>query len=103
MGSSYEGSSQTPQAAPESFGSSETEDPLSDPAPKGFFGRLLSVLTPGSDGQSSESPTAEAVSASGPAMPGLASLRRLRVDDPLRIAQDSQSQRIRAQRVGPLA
>lgn len=81
MGSSYEGSSQTPQAAPESFGSSETEDPLSDPAPKGFFGRLLSVLTPGSDGQTSESPAAEAVSAAGPAMPGLASLRRLRVDD----------------------
>lgn len=81
MGSSYEGSSLAPQASSDHDGSSETEDPLSDPAPKGFFGRLLSVLSPGTEGLAGEAPVAGPVSPSGPVMPGLASLRRLRVDD----------------------
>lgn len=81
MGSSYEGSSLAPQASSEQGGSPQTEDPLSDPAPKGFFGRLLSVLTPGGEGPAAETPAVPQVAAAGAAMPGLASLRRLRVDD----------------------
>jgi len=55
--------------------SADAEDGSSEPAGRGFFGRLLSAFTPNSDDQSAPAtvPTAAA--------PSLGALRRLRVDD----------------------
>ncbi|SEN74002.1 magnesium and cobalt transporter [Gemmobacter aquatilis] len=80
MGSSYEGSSPAQVAPSDTTGSSEAEDPLSDPAPKGFFGRLLSALSPGAETPSQAGPAVPQQSAV-PQLPGLANLRKLRVDD----------------------
>lgn len=80
MGSSYEGSSPAQVAPSDTTGSSEAEDPLSDPAPKGFFGRLLSALSPGAETPSQAGPAVPQQPAV-PQLPGLANLRKLRVDD----------------------
>ena len=80
MGSSYEGSSPAQVAPSDTTGSSEAEDPLSDPAPKGFFGRLLSALSPGAETPSQAGPAVPEQPAV-PQLPGLANLRKLRVDD----------------------
>ncbi|WP_225028521.1 transporter associated domain-containing protein [Xinfangfangia pollutisoli] len=58
--------------------SAEPEDGSTEPAGRGFFGRLLSAFTPsGDDGAGGDAPAAPVPQ---PA-PGLAALRRLRVDD----------------------
>jgi magnesium and cobalt transporter len=71
MGSSNDGSAAAPGALDDL-----AEDERSDPAQRGFFGRLLSAFTPGNDAGttqvSEDSPTAS---------PGLSALRRMRVDD----------------------
>jgi magnesium and cobalt transporter len=70
MGSSTEGSSAAPDALQDM-----TADAPSEPAGRGFFGRLLSAFTPSGEPQGAEArPTAAA-------SPGLGALRRLRVDD----------------------
>jgi magnesium and cobalt transporter len=71
MGSSTDGS-------PAAQGASlvETEDPASDKGQRGFFGRLLSAFSPGSEPQ--DAPPVEGTQA---ASQGLHALRRMRVDD----------------------
>lgn len=78
MGSSYEGSGSAAKDGPDSGGVPDAPDSSSDPAPKGFFGRLLSALNPasGEPSQAEAGPSAAPV-----ALPGLANLRKLRVDD----------------------
>lgn len=49
-------------------------------APRGFFGRLLSALTPG-EGESGGDAAGTAPGGPGPAQLGFANLRKLRVDD----------------------
>ena len=71
MGSSTDGSS-TAQGA----SLVETEDPASDKGQRGFFGRLLSAFSPGSEPQ--DAPPVEGTQA---ASQGLHALRRMRVDD----------------------
>ena len=71
MGSSTDGSSAAQGALDGS-----TEDPASDPGQRGFFGRLLSAFSPGSDASASESSTG-----TEGASQGLHALRRMRVDD----------------------
>jgi magnesium and cobalt transporter len=72
MGSSNDGSTAAPGALQDL-----TEDDRSDPAQRGFFGRLLSAFSPGSE------TAAQAASDALPARntPGLGALRRMRVDD----------------------
>jgi len=70
MGSSTDGSPAA-QGAPQV----ETEDPASD-SQRGFFGRLLSAFSPGSDATAPEAPPGTAA-----APQGLNALRRMRVDD----------------------
>jgi len=71
MGSSTDGSPAAQGAPP-----LETEDPASDQGQRGFFGRLLSAFSQGSD------PAEAAPVAGAPAPPqGLHALRRMRVDD----------------------
>jgi magnesium and cobalt transporter len=73
MGSSTDGSTAA-QGAPLEL----TDDSQTDPAQRGFFGRLLSAFSPASDASDSAAP-ADAPTAS-PAS-GLGVLRRMRVDD----------------------
>ena len=70
MGSSTDGSPAAQGALPV-----ETDDPASE-GQRGFFGRLLSAFSPGSDTTSSET-----VPGSSAAPQGLHVLRRMRVDD----------------------
>jgi magnesium and cobalt transporter len=71
MGSSNDGSAAAPGALDEL-----AEDERSDPAQRGFFGRLLSAFTPGND------TGATPVTAASPSVSaGLGALRRMRVDD----------------------
>lgn len=79
MGSSYEGSTAAPQQAPSDEASGEEGESRSDPAQKGFFGRLLSAFSP-QDVTEPDSP-APALSPAAAQLPGLANLRKLRVDD----------------------
>lgn len=79
MGSSYEGSTAAPQQAPSDEASGEEGESRSDPAQKGFFGRLLSAFSP-QDVTEPDSP-APALSPAPAQLPGLANLRKLRVDD----------------------
>ncbi|WP_309663795.1 transporter associated domain-containing protein [Tabrizicola sp.] len=72
MGSSNDGSTAAPGALPDL-----TEDERSDPAQRGFFGRLLSAFSPGSDGSVANAADASPVGST----PGLGALRRMRVDD----------------------
>ena len=69
MGGSTEGSSAAPEAL-----QGMTADAPSEPAGRGFFGRLLSAFTPSAEPQGAEARPAAA-------SPGLGALRRLRVDD----------------------
>jgi magnesium and cobalt transporter len=71
MGSSNDGS-----AAAERLPQETAEDERSDPAQRGFFGRILSAFSPGTD--AANPPATEALPA---ASPGLGALRRMRVDD----------------------
>ncbi len=73
MGSSTDGSSAAQGAQMDL-----TDDPPTDPAQRGFFGRLLSAFSPAAETDDRSSP--EAVPAAGTA-PGLGALRRMRVDD----------------------
>ncbi len=71
MGSNNDGSTAAQGALPDL-----TEDERSDPAQRGFFGRILSAFTPGVD------PSAVDADVTSPAAsPGLGALRRMRVDD----------------------
>lgn len=72
MGSSSEGS-----AGPSRTGAS---DPEAEPAPRGFFGRLLSAFN-ASDSSEGDEEAAGRRGEGGGAQPGLHNLRRLRVDD----------------------
>ncbi|MBL8561861.1 MAG: HlyC/CorC family transporter [Gemmobacter sp.] len=75
MGSSFEGSTVTPQPA---SGGADPEADSSEAERPGFFGRLLSAFS-GSDPQEEDAP---ATTAPAPQqLPGLANLRKLRVDD----------------------
>jgi magnesium and cobalt transporter len=71
MGSSNDGSAAAPGALDDL-----TEDERSDPAQRGFFGRLLSAFSSGSDAETEPAAT-DARSTSA----GLGALRRMRVDD----------------------
>ncbi|NJM84531.1 MAG: CBS domain-containing protein [Tabrizicola sp.] len=71
MGSSSDGS-----AAATELPQDETDDERSDPAQRGFFGRLLSAFSSGTDAAE----TADGA-ALPTASPGLGALRRMRVDD----------------------
>jgi len=71
MGSSNDGSTAAPGAL-----SDLTDDERSDPAQRGFFGRIFSAFSPGSDAAA----TADA-EARPEASAGLGALRRMRVDD----------------------
>ncbi len=75
MGSSFEGSTVTPH--PESSGADPEADSSEAERP-GFFGRLLSAFS-GGDPQEDAAPAAAA--AAPQQLPGLANLRKLRVDD----------------------
>ncbi len=58
------------------------DDPADSSAQKGFFGRILSALTPSEPDKDEGPATAGGESpATLPALPGIANLRRLRVDD----------------------
>ncbi len=82
MGSSYDGSTVAQNASTDDNISSEASEPPSDPAQKGFFGRLLSALTPTPE-PSPDAQQAQAAAATATAgqLPGIANLRKLRVDD----------------------
>lgn len=76
MGSSSDGSTAAQSAQ------DVNEDPP-EPGQRGFFGRILDALTPSdpaAEAHEAEAPT-KAQSASGLTLPGMANLRRLRVDD----------------------
>jgi magnesium and cobalt transporter len=73
MGSSTDG-----PAAAQGAQMDMADDSPTDPAQRGFFGRLLSAFSPASDPGSE--PTAQTAPTSG-AAPGLGALRRMRVDD----------------------
>jgi magnesium and cobalt transporter len=79
MGSSGDGSPAA-QGAQDVFGGDEAEPPQ-----RGFFGRLLSALSPSQDQGAGAAQGAAAGPSGGPAAPvvlaGLSALRRLRVDD----------------------
>jgi len=71
MGSSTDGS-----AAAQNAQDGLTDEPASDTPQRGFFGRLLSAFSPGTEAQATSAPeTAQSGS------PGLGALRRMRVDD----------------------
>ncbi|MDP3261525.1 MAG: transporter associated domain-containing protein [Tabrizicola sp.] len=74
MGSSNDGSTAAPGALDDL-----SDDERSDPAQRGFFGRLLSAFSSATDSDtpSAAATTAETASASA----GLGALRRMRVDD----------------------
>lgn len=76
MGSSFEGSTVTPQPA---SGGADPEADSSEAERPGFFGRLLSALSGSSDLQEDATPAAAAPAPQH--LPGLANLRKLRVDD----------------------
>jgi magnesium and cobalt transporter len=71
MGSSTDGSAVARDAQ-----GGMTDEPASDTQQRGFFGRLLSAFSPGTEAQAASAPE---VSQSG--SPGLGALRRMRVDD----------------------
>jgi magnesium and cobalt transporter len=72
MGSSTDGSTAAQGALPD-----VTDDTVSDPGQKGFFGRLLSAFSPANDSPDDSTPqTAPTAGAAG-----LGVLRRMRVDD----------------------
>ncbi|MGP3699027.1 hemolysin family protein [Rhodobacter sp. NSM] len=77
MDSSSDGS-MAAQGAPD-----QTEDDQADPGPRGLFGRLFSAFSPAEAGGSSLSPEDRtfAIAQSSLTLPGIANLRRLRVDD----------------------
>ncbi|MCV2868767.1 hemolysin family protein [Defluviimonas sp. WL0002] len=59
-----------------------TEDPADSSAQRGFFGRILSALSPSEAGEDADAPVARKdSSAPGAVLPGIANLRKLRVDD----------------------
>ena len=74
MGSSIDGSSSAAQGA-----RSLEEGESSEPATRGFLGRILNALSPG-EAETGASSSAQS-SVSGPTAPGLLNLRKLRVDD----------------------
>lgn len=69
MGSSNDG-----QAATQDASAGLSDEPPQDAAGRGFFGRLLSAFSAAGEGAGGAAQT-------GPASPGLAALRQLRVDD----------------------
>ena len=71
MGSSNDGSTAAPGALVDM-----AEDERSDPAQRGFFGRIFSAFSPGSD-----APATAAAEALPATSAGLGALRRMRVDD----------------------
>ncbi|MDM7933720.1 hemolysin family protein [Tabrizicola sp.] len=71
MGSSTDGSA-VAQDAPGGM----TDEPASDTQQRGFFGRLLSAFSPGTEAQPTSVPEVAQSSS-----PGLGALRRMRVDD----------------------
>ncbi len=73
MGSSTDGS-----AAAHGAQMDLTDDSPTDPAQRGFFGRLLSAFSPASDPAADSAPQAQPMPG---AAPGLGALRRMRVDD----------------------
>ena len=74
MGSSIEGSSSAARSA-----QSKEAEQTAEPAPRGFLGRILNALSSSEpEAEASASPRA---TATGPALPGLSNLRKLRVDD----------------------
>ncbi|WP_145108711.1 hemolysin family protein [Cereibacter sediminicola] len=77
MDSSGDGS-MAAQSAPD-----QTEDDQAEPGPKGLFGRLFSAFAPAEGGNGALSPEdrAFAIAQSSLTLPGIANLRRLRVDD----------------------
>ncbi|RHZ99477.1 HlyC/CorC family transporter [Cereibacter sphaeroides] len=77
MDSSSDGS-MAAQSAPD-----QTEDDQAEPGPKGLFGRLFSAFSPAEAGGGALSPQdrAFAIAQSSLTLPGIANLRRLRVDD----------------------
>ena len=72
MGSSNDGSDAAQDAQAEAGDSSES-------APRGFFGRLLSALSPNESGADADGRVEAPPGAA--ALPGLGNLRKLRVDD----------------------
>ncbi|MEA5163063.1 transporter associated domain-containing protein [Cereibacter johrii] len=77
MDSSSDGS-MAAQSAPD-----QTEDDQAEPGPRGLFGRLFSAFSPAETGGGGLSPQdrAFAIAQSSLTLPGIANLRRLRVDD----------------------
>ncbi|WYK06495.1 hemolysin family protein [Cereibacter sphaeroides f. sp. denitrificans] len=77
MDSSSDGS-MAAQSAPD-----QTEDDQAEPGPRGLFGRLFSAFSPAEAGGGGLSPQdrAFAIAQSSLTLPGIANLRRLRVDD----------------------
>ncbi|AXQ95793.1 hemolysin family protein [Cereibacter azotoformans] len=77
MDSSGDGS-MAAQSAPD-----QTEDDQAESGPKGLFGRLFSAFAPAEGGNGALSPEdrAFAIAQSSLTLPGIANLRRLRVDD----------------------
>jgi magnesium and cobalt transporter len=73
MGSSTDGSAAAPGAQTDL-----ADDPQTDQAQRGFFGRLLSAFSPTTD--SADTTASQSAPASGQAS-GLGALRRMRVDD----------------------
>ncbi|WP_151719531.1 transporter associated domain-containing protein [Gemmobacter serpentinus] len=76
MGSSFEGSS---EAQPASSGANTEEGDSPEAEQKGFFGRILSAFS-AADPPAPSEPEARPAAAL-PQLPGLANLRKLRVDD----------------------
>lgn len=77
MGSSYDGSTGTEQGSSE--GAAQDEGDSSEPGQKGFFGRLLSAFVPAEP--AAETSPAPSAKTAPQQLPGVANLRKLRVDD----------------------
>ena len=57
------------------------DEPADSSAQKGFFGRIFSALSPTDTDDGDDAPQARAAPVQGPMLPGLANLRKLRLDD----------------------
>jgi magnesium and cobalt transporter len=75
MGSSNDGSAAAQGAR------DGTQDDKAEPAPRGFFGRLLNAFSPSDQGAVAQSADGSAPAVPAAPVPGLGNLRRLRVDD----------------------